>query len=117
MAQRFYAVSAEGDIKVVAEPAAKGDVPAAPEFRNACGNVRVVEIFGKPESENASEPDCHVRISGKVEIDVQHIRHGVQPVKQHGFLAVCLEFGNDQRRRIRKKNLLCKTDGKARDSL
>ena len=37
MPYRLYAVSAEGNIKVVAEPAAEGDVPAAPELRNACG--------------------------------------------------------------------------------
>ena len=60
MPYRLYAVSAEGNIKVVAEPAAEGDVPAAPELRNACGNIRIVEVFGKAESENASESYRHV---------------------------------------------------------
>ena len=60
VSERLYAVSAEGNIKVVAEPAAEGDVPAAPELRNACGNIRIVEVFGKAESENASESYRHV---------------------------------------------------------
>ena len=92
-------------------------MPAAPELRNACGNIRIVEVFGKTESENAPESYRHIGISGKVKIDVQHICCGVQPIKQHGFLAVRLEFGHKKCRRICKKYLLCKSDGKARDSL
>ena len=48
---------------------------------------------------------------------MQHICRGVQPIKQHGFLAVRLEFGYKKCRRICKKYLLCKTDGKARNPL
>ena len=60
MTHRLYAVSAERDIKVVAEPAAEGNVPAAPELRNACKHIRILEVFGKAESENAPEPYRHV---------------------------------------------------------
>ena len=117
MPYRLYAVSSERNIKVVAEPAAEGDVPATPELRDACGDIRIVEVFGKTEAENASESYRHIGIPGKIEIDVQHICRGVQPIKQHGFLAVRLEFGHEKCRRICKKYLLCKSDGKACDPL
>ena len=117
MPYRLYAVSSEGDIQVVAKPAAERDMPTAPELRDACGDIRIVKVFGKTESENAAEPYRHIRIPGKVEIDVQHICCGVQPIKQHGFLAVRLEFRHDKRCGICKENLLCKTDGKARNPL
>ena len=114
---RLYTVSAEGNIKVVAEPAAERNMPAAPELRYACGDIRIVEIFAKTESENASESYRHIRIPGKIKIDVQHICRGIQPIKQHGFLTVSLEFGHDKCRGICEENLFCKTDCEARDSL
>ena len=117
MPYRLYAVSSEGDIQVVAKPAAERNMPAAPELRYACGDIRIVEIFTKTESENAPQSYRHIGISGKVKIDVQHICCGVQPIKQHGFLAVRLEFGHKKRCGICKENLLCKTDGKARNPL
>ena len=36
MAYRLYAVSSEGNIKIITKPTAQRNVPTAPKLRNAC---------------------------------------------------------------------------------
>ena len=74
-----YAVSAERNIDVVPEPGAEADMPAPPEFGDGAGDIRVVEILLKPETENSAESDCHIAVAGKVKIELQGKAHGVEP--------------------------------------
>ena len=71
------AVAAQRDVHIVAEPRAHGDVPPPPEIRNALRAVGVVEVFKEVKAEQLPEADRHIRIAGKVEIDLK--REGKDP--------------------------------------
>ena len=62
-------------------------MPPAPEFRNRLGQVGIVEVLDKMETENPAQADGHVGISGKIKIDVEHKGHRVQPVEQYALFA------------------------------
>ena len=38
-------VASQGDIDVFPEPGAQGDMPSAPEFRNAPGDIGMIEVL------------------------------------------------------------------------
>ena len=46
-------------------------MPTTPKLRNGCGNVRIVKVLGKLETHHAAQADGHVRITSKVEIDLE----------------------------------------------
>src|SRR5436190_2113745 len=50
---RAAAISSEGDVEVIAQPAGKRDVPARPEFAEAAREVRPVEVDAEVEAEDA----------------------------------------------------------------
>ena len=66
-------------------------MPATPKFGDGGRDIRIIEILHKTESEQVTEPDRHVGIAGKVEVNVQHIAHRVQPEEQHTFVIARLE--------------------------
>ena len=79
-----YPVAAQGNVNIVPEPAAKAHVPAAPEFRNAFGQIGILEILQEVEAENSAQTNGHIGITGKVKVNIQQERNGIHPVKQHG---------------------------------
>lgn len=70
MAGRRDTVSAQRNVHIVPEPAAQGHMPAAPEFRGTFGDIGIIEVFRKMESEHEAKADGHVGISGEVEINL-----------------------------------------------
>src|SRR5439155_26830991 len=65
------AITAEADVKIIAQPGRKADVPAAPEFADAGGGVRQVEIEHDIEAENAGRAARDIGITGEVTIDLK----------------------------------------------
>ena len=63
-------VAAHRDIHIVPEPAAQAHVPAAPKLRDTFGQVGIVEILNKMKAQNPAQANGHIRITGKIEIDV-----------------------------------------------
>ena len=46
-------------------------MPAPPEVGDAAGDIGVTKVFGKAESKQTPEPDRHIGVARKVEIDLQ----------------------------------------------
>ena len=69
----FSPVSAQGNVHIVPEKGAQGDMPPAPEFRNAAGYVGIVEVFRVMEPQHPAHADGHIGIGGKIQVNVQRI--------------------------------------------
>ena len=52
----LYAASSKRNINVIAKPAAKTDMPSAPELLYAAANQRIIKIFWKLKAKNAAYP-------------------------------------------------------------
>lgn len=87
---RRNAVSAQGNIKVIAHPFAECNVPTSPEFGNATGSIRTVEIFRQSETHHSPNADCHIRISAEVEINLESICQDADPCMHHRQLMIIL---------------------------
>ena len=70
---------AEGDVDIVAEEGAEGDVPAPPELRYGLGEVGVVEVFQVVQSEHPAHAYGHVGVGGEVEVDLHHEGRDAHP--------------------------------------
>ena len=46
-------------------------MPAGPELLDRAGGIGIAEIFRKIETDEGAEADGHIRISGKIEVDLQ----------------------------------------------
>ena len=66
-------------------------MPSAPELRNAARNIRIIEVFKEVKAEYFSESDCHIAVTGEVEIDMKRICYGIKPEEKNGFIAGRLE--------------------------
>src|ERR1035438_6643943 len=62
--------AAQGNVEVVAQPTGERDVPAPPEVRHAGRQVRTPEVDREVKSEQLGHADGHVRVAGKIEIDL-----------------------------------------------
>ena len=85
VADRLDPVAAQRDVNIVAEPGAKGDVPAAPEFGDAAGDVGVVEVLRELKAQHPPEADGHEGITGKVEVDLEGVSDDAQPGQRGGY--------------------------------
>src|SRR5690606_12635360 len=62
------AVSPERDIQVVPQASGKRYVPPTPELAYIFGLVRRIEVVGQADIEEPGQANCHVRVSGEVEV-------------------------------------------------
>ena len=81
-------------------------MPAAPEFGDAFGQIRIVEVFDKMKPEDPAQADGHVGIAGEIEIDLEGKGKGVHPVKQHRRLGAFPEEADQQGEVVRQDDLL-----------
>src|SRR5260370_19225957 len=65
------AVTAERHVQIVADPCGERNMPAPPELRHRLRGVRGVEILLEAEAKHPCKPDRHVRITRKIEVDLQ----------------------------------------------
>lgn len=56
---------------VVPEPVIKADVPSSPEINYGLRVIRLLKILLQLEAHNPGSPDCDVRVSRKVAIDLE----------------------------------------------
>ena len=98
-------VASHGNVHIVPEPAAKAHMPPAPEFRNTFGHVGIIKIFQEVETKHSAKTDGHIRIAGKIKIDIQRECDGVHPVKQDGRFAAFPEQLHQQSKVIRQDHL------------
>ena len=49
-------------------------MPAAPELGNRFGQIWIIKVFHKVKSKHSSQADSHVRIPGKVKINLQSVK-------------------------------------------
>src|ERR1051325_4933313 len=73
------AIATQRDVNVIAEESAQRDMPPSPEFSGRSGNIGEVEILMLMEAELFSKADGHIRITGKVEIDLERIHQQPEP--------------------------------------
>ena len=78
------AVAAQRDIQIVAQETRQRDVPAPPEFDDVDRLVGRVEIEWQEDAEHARQADCHIRIAGKVEIQLQRVAQRTTPRLDQG---------------------------------
>lgn len=81
---RAYTAAAKRDIHIVTEPAAKGNVPSAPELRQGSREVGMVEVGVKVEAEQLRHADGHVGIAAEVEVELKRIADRAEPRRPAG---------------------------------
>ena len=62
------AAAAQGNIDVVPEPGAEGDVPAPPELGDAPGDIGVIEIDHKVKAQHGPQAPGHIGVAAEVEV-------------------------------------------------
>ena len=73
------AITTQGDIDIIPEPGAKGNMPPPPELRNAGGQIGVVKVFGKIKAKALGKTDCHIGIAGEIKIELETVEYHSQP--------------------------------------
>ena len=81
---RAAAIAPQRDIDVLAEPGGQRDVPTPPIVGERAGGQGVVEVFGEAEAQHTPQADGHVRIAGKVEIDLDGKAGDTKPRRPRG---------------------------------
>ncbi len=79
LSARALAVAAQGDVYILSEPCAQRDMPASPEFGDALGNIRIVEVLEELKAQHISQSARHVGVAGEVEIDLEGIGDDAHP--------------------------------------
>ena len=69
----------QGDVHIVPEPGAQGDMPPPPELGDRAGDIGEVEVLQEMETEHPPQADGHVRVAGEVVVDLKGIAQGAQP--------------------------------------
>ena len=66
-------VASQRNIKVIAQPAGKRNMPPPPKFRNGSGLIRGIEIDIEMEAQQQGNADSHITVTGEVAINLQGI--------------------------------------------
>ena len=72
-------IAAHGNINVIPEKAAQGNMPSAPELGSGARNIRVIEIFRIMESKQPRQTNRHIGITGKIEINLDRKHQKAKP--------------------------------------
>jgi len=91
-------IAAEGNIQIVAKPGGQGNVPPAPELLDGPGNIGIIEVFHELEPEHVPKADGHVRVAGKIEINLQGVAQDAEPGHRGGK-----EFGRNGEDLVRRQ--------------
>ena len=112
-------VAAERDVDVIAQEARQGHVPAPPEFDDGERGIGRVEVGRQAHAKQAREPDRHVAIAGKIEIELDAVTERALPCEREANLADArgregrLDEGRDI---VGDDDLLDEADGEQRES-
>ena len=85
-----------------------------PEIGDACGNVRVVEVFFKCEAKHFSKANRHIRITAEIKENLQGISQGTNPKQENGLLPLRgKSILSNESQVVGKDDLFGKSDDKA----
>ena len=76
---RGSAGAAKWKVEIITKPGGQRDMPAPPKFPDGLGYIGIVEIFRKMKSKHPAKTNGHIRIPGKVIINLQGICQGPEP--------------------------------------
>ena len=54
-------------------------MPAPPKFRNGAGNIGIVEVLQKLKAKHPPKAAGHIRITGKIKVDLQRVGGDADP--------------------------------------
>ena len=86
-----FAVAAQRDVNIVPKKGAERDVPSPPELGDRLCNIGVVEVDVVVETEHPSQADGHIRVGGKVVVELDGVEQRAKPrprYRQTGKLPV-----------------------------
>ena len=73
------AIAAQGDVDIIPEPGAQGDMPPPPKLGNAGGEIGIVKVGGEIKAKALGKTDGHVGVAGKVEIQLETVEDHSKP--------------------------------------
>ena len=65
-----FAVAAQRDVEVVAQPGRERDVPAAPELRRILSFERRGEVLFETIAEHQRDADCHIGVAREIAVEL-----------------------------------------------
>ena len=74
-----FAVAAQGDVQVVAQPGRQADVPAPPELGDRLADVGLLEVLHEAEAHHQAQADGHVAVAAEVEVQLCGVGQGAEP--------------------------------------
>lgn len=89
--------STQGDIQVFPEPSPERDMPTPPKLRNRSGGIGEIEILREAETKTTGNTEGHVRITRKIQINLEREQDAAQPSRCRIHACICL--GKDGRNR------------------
>lgn len=82
-------------------------MPPLPELRHIVRQIREIKILWKRNSQNSGNPNCHIGVAGKIEIDLQRV---CQYRQQNSQAVKCkrgsIHLINENTQSIRKNKFL-----------
>ena len=93
-------------------------MPAAPELRDAFGDIRVIEVLQKLESKHLAKTDGHIGVAGKIKVNLEGKSQYAQPSGQNTHFGY-FHSGNLRPKQsdiIGEKNLFSKSCDKPADA-
>ena len=78
-------VAAQGDVDIIPEPLGQGHMPPVPEVRDAGRLIGGVEVLPDLKAQELPDPDRHIRVAGKVIIELEGIGDGPDPEPDTGI--------------------------------
>ena len=93
-------------------------MPPAPEIRDAFRCVGITEILRKMKAHHRSQSHGHIRIAGKIKVNLHAKRQNPQPHHQNGTLGIrnARNLCPQSARGIGNQHLLAQTHGKQKHS-
>src|SRR5699024_5824159 len=111
------AAAAQGNIDVVPEPGAEGDMPAPPELGDAPGDIGVVEIDHKVKAQHGAQAPGHIGVAAEVDVDLQGVGQNAAPGGQGtGGRGVGGGLVPQQGELVGQQDLFGQTDGELLDA-
>src|SRR5436853_6100367 len=92
------AISAERNVKIIAQPARETDVPAMPEVGNVRREIRETKIDWQLVTEQTDGRDRQVRVTGKIAIDLDRVEEDGNPRAWHREIPRRIEVPVDKGR-------------------
>ena len=111
---RAFAISSQRNIDIITKPGRQGNMPSVPEFLHRTSCIGIIEILLEFKSEHFSKTNGHIGISGKIVINLHHVKNCAQPQSLPGYRVwtIFKNFIHHTGKGIGKKNLFPKSPAK-----